>query len=51
MSLHSYSDGKQASEGVVVGMVSGLADAQGWTSVGRHFLGCLVKGNSLHEGS
>ena len=26
---HSYGDGKQASEGVVVGMVSGLADAHG----------------------
>ena len=48
---HSYRDGKQASEGVVVGMMSGLADAHGWTSVGCYFLWHLVKGNSLHEGS
>ena len=26
------------SEGVVVGMVSGSADTQGWTSVGRYFI-------------
>ena len=26
------------SEGVVVGMVLGSADAHGWTSVGRYFL-------------
>ena len=36
--LHSSGDGKQASEGVVVGMVSGLAEAHGWMSVGRFFL-------------
>ncbi len=35
--LHSSSDGKQASEGVVVGRVSGLADAHGWMSVGHYF--------------
>ena len=35
---HSYGDGKRASEGVVVGMVSGSADARGWMSVGRYFL-------------
>ena len=36
--LHSSGDGKQASEGVVVGMVSGSADAHGWMSVGCYFL-------------
>ena len=36
--LQSSGDGKQASEGVVVGMVSGSADAHGWISVGRYFL-------------
>ena len=35
---HFYGDGKHASEGVVVGMVSGLANGHGWTSVGRYFL-------------
>jgi hypothetical protein len=47
--LHFCGDGKRVSEGVVVGMVSGSADAHGWTSVGRYFLLCLVKGNSPHE--
>ena len=36
--LHFCGDGKQLSEGVVVGMVSGLADAHGWMSVVRYFL-------------
>ena len=36
--LHSSGGGKQASEGVVDGMVSGLADAHGWMSVGCYFL-------------
>ena len=36
--LHSSGDGKQASEGVVVGRVSGSADAHGWMSVGWYFL-------------
>ena len=36
--LHSSCDGKQVSEGVVVGMVLGSADAHGWMSVGRYFL-------------
>ncbi len=48
-----HGDGKQVSEGmvvgVVVGMVSGSADAHGWTSVGCYFLLCLVKGNNPHE--
>ena len=44
-----HSDGKRASEGVAVGMVSGSADAHGWMSVGRYFVLCLVKGNSPHE--
>jgi len=35
---HFYGDGKRASEGVVVGMVSGLANTQGWTSVGCYFV-------------
>ena len=38
VALHSYGDGKQANEGVVVGMVSGSANAHGWTSVGHYFL-------------
>ncbi len=37
-----HGDGKRASEGVVVGvvvgMVSGSADAHGWTSFGRYFM-------------
>ncbi len=45
---HFYGDGKQVSEGVVVGMVPGLADAHGWMSVGCYII-CLVKGNSPHE--
>ncbi len=35
---HFCGDGKRVSEGVVVGMVSGLADAHGWMSVGCNFL-------------
>jgi len=50
MVLHFCGGEKQVSEGVVVGMVSGSADAHGWTSVGRYFLLSLVKGNnSPHE--
>ena len=47
--LHSSGDGKQASEGVVVGMVSGSTNAHGWMSVGCYFVLCLVMGNSPHE--
>ena len=36
--LHFCGDGKRVSEGVVVGMVSGLANAHGWTSAGQYFL-------------
>jgi hypothetical protein len=36
--LHSYGDGKLASEGVEIGMVLGSADAHGWMSVGHYFL-------------
>ncbi len=46
--LHSSSDGQQVSEGVVVGMVSGSANAHGWMPVG-HYFKCLVKGNSPPE--
>ena len=46
---HFYGDGEQASEGGVVGMVLGLADAHGWMSVGCYFVLCLVKGNIPHE--
>ena len=35
---HFYGDGERASEGLVVGLVSGSADARGWTSVERCFL-------------
>ena len=52
VALHAYGDGEQASEGVVVdvvvGMVSGSANAHGWMSV-RHYFKCLVKGNSPPE--
>ena len=43
---HSYGDGKQASEGVVVGMVLGLANAHGWTSVGWYFYDVWRRGTA-----
>jgi len=45
----STGGGNPASEGMVVGMVPGLADAHGWTSVRHYFVLGLVKGNSPHE--
>ena len=36
--LHFYGYGKQVSEGVVVGMVLGSANAHRWMSVGRYFV-------------